>query len=311
MARRGTNCPKPRDVMEEFLFELPPQDLTRAERKFRQLDHPIWTESKANLIERYLCYFVYITKHGTYIDAFAGPQRTDRHEMWAAKLVIESRPRWFRNFHLFEIDKAKVETLRRMCGEQSPPDRKRGEPNRFFNIVPGDFNKNIHDELAKYPIKETEAAFCLLDQRTFECDWASVEVIARHKRAGNKVELFYFLPNAWLDRSAAALGEQDEAMRKWWGDSDWKELLKLRGMERAQYACTRFKRQLGYRYVYPFPIYERKDGGKKMFFMIHASDHEQATPLMYRAYGRALGVKENAEQLQLLAVSVQNQSVQN
>ena len=77
---------------QENLFELPPQSLKEAEIKFKERN-PIWTESKAKLIERYLFYFVQITYHGTYIDAFAGPQEPEKHEMWSAKLVIESKPR--------------------------------------------------------------------------------------------------------------------------------------------------------------------------------------------------------------------------
>src|SRR5689334_11422744 len=91
-ANCGTKC-RSQHSMREFLFELPPESPKKAERLFRQLPRPIWTESKANLIERYLNYFVMVTHHGTYLDAFAGPQRTDNHEIWSAKLVIESRPR--------------------------------------------------------------------------------------------------------------------------------------------------------------------------------------------------------------------------
>jgi hypothetical protein len=50
----------------------------------------LWTGNKAMLIERYLYYFVLVTKHGTYIDGFAGPQDTDRPESWAARLVLEA-----------------------------------------------------------------------------------------------------------------------------------------------------------------------------------------------------------------------------
>jgi hypothetical protein len=57
--------------------------------KFKPARHPIWTENKAKLIERYLYYFVLITKHGAYIDGFAAPQANDKPESWAAKLVLE------------------------------------------------------------------------------------------------------------------------------------------------------------------------------------------------------------------------------
>ncbi len=63
---------------EGLLFPLPervPEDI-----KLPRLRHPVWTEHKANLIARYLYYFVLITKHGTYIDGFAGPQRPENPE---------------------------------------------------------------------------------------------------------------------------------------------------------------------------------------------------------------------------------------
>jgi hypothetical protein len=42
--------------------------------------------NKARLIYRYLFYFVLVTKHGTYIGGFAGPQGVQ--ENWAAQLVL-------------------------------------------------------------------------------------------------------------------------------------------------------------------------------------------------------------------------------
>jgi hypothetical protein len=44
------------------------------------------------MISIYLRLFVYITKHGAYIDGFAGPQEPTMPEMWTAKLVLESEP---------------------------------------------------------------------------------------------------------------------------------------------------------------------------------------------------------------------------
>ena len=38
--------------------------------KVKELERPLWTKNKAKLIERYLYYFVLVTKHGTYIDGF-------------------------------------------------------------------------------------------------------------------------------------------------------------------------------------------------------------------------------------------------
>lgn len=75
----------------------------------------------------------------------------------------------------------------------------------------------------------------------------------------------------------------------------------MQGATRAQYVCDRFRSDLKYRHVYPFPIYEKKDqGGRVMYYMIHASDHDEAAILMNRAYGKALDVKETNEQMDLM-----------
>ena len=214
---------------ESLLFELPPQDLRVADKKFRERN-PIWTGCKARLIERYLFLFVQITKSGTYFDAFAGPQEVDKPEMWSAKLVIESYPRWFKKFLLFEKKQSQVALIHQMIETQPPRNKKKREPKRTIEVFPGDFNEQIKVALGSNPIKPNEATFCLLDQRTFECDWESVKSIALHKQGGNKIELFYFFPEGWLNRSVAALKLDKQAkMEKWWGNSQWPELLKRQG----------------------------------------------------------------------------------
>src|SRR6266436_901480 len=257
---------------------------------------------KAKLIERYLFYFVHITHHGTYMDAFSGPQEPDKPEMWAAKLVLESTPKWLRNFLLFEIEDSQVDLLRRLRDSQAAPDKRKKEPARKIQIYPGDFNQNLLRMLAENPIRDKEATFCLMDQRTFECDWASVRALAAHKRGGNKIELFYFFPEGWINRSIAAKKiDRDVDLQRWWGNSNWSELTRRQGVARAQWVCDRFKSELKYKHAYPFPIYERKDrGGRVMYYMIHASDHDEAPVLMSRAYAKALDIKETEQQLEFL-----------
>jgi hypothetical protein len=48
-------------------------------RRKEMPNRALWTENKALLIERYLYYFVLVTKSGTYIDGFAGPQSPGVH----------------------------------------------------------------------------------------------------------------------------------------------------------------------------------------------------------------------------------------
>lgn len=286
-------------MQQGTLFEIPEPVLVAP--KVKPLQHPYWSDNKAALIERYLRYFVYITKHGTYIDGFAGPQAPEKTKAWSAKAVIESEPRRLRHFYLFDLDPAQTQRLENLIREQRPRDKSRGEPKRTFEVRQGDFNVRIHELLESRVIKETEATFCLLDQRTFECHWSSVEALARYKKVGNKIELFYFLPIAWLDRALAAVRDEEKLVR-WWGRSDWQVLRQMSVQERALAFCHRLKSELGYRYTMPFPIYERRYGGRIMYYMIHATDHAEANILMARAYNH--GTDGHAGEQERLAIDV-------
>ena len=92
------------------LFPLPPP--ASPEPRVSRLQVPMWTAHKARFIERYLYYFELVTKHSTYSDGFAGLQQPDDAEMWMAKRVSESEPRWFRHFYLFDSSPAQVACLK-------------------------------------------------------------------------------------------------------------------------------------------------------------------------------------------------------
>jgi three-Cys-motif partner protein len=259
------------------------------------LNHPLWTEHKAALILRYLRYFVYITKHGTYIDGFAGSQN-DLPGMWAAQLVIESEPRRLRHFHLVELDKEKIPALNALKAKADAIT----SPKRSIDIYQGDFNVVVDKILEAGTITPKEATFCLLDQRTFECHWATLEKLARYKPAGeSKIELFYFLSNSWLDRALAAT-KNEVTLLSWWGRSDAKAVFRgVSSHRRAELFADRIRRELGYASVLPWPIYERKGGDRIMYYMIHATDHPEAPKLMRRAYSRAVDPLEPIAQFKL------------
>jgi len=137
-------------------------------KNFKSLRFPLWTQNKARLIQAYLQLFEYITHHGTYIDGFAAPQEDEHPEMWAAKLVLEMRPKWFRDFWLCDLDPAGVEALKSLQSEHASARRR-------VNVLEGDFNEKVYDILNSGQITERKATFALLDQRTFECEWRTVE----------------------------------------------------------------------------------------------------------------------------------------
>jgi three-Cys-motif partner protein len=158
-------------------------------------------------------------------------------------------------------------------------------------------NVNLPIYLRDHPV--TEACFCLIDQHTFECQWDTVKALAAHKSNGNKIEIFYFLAQGWLDRAIAALKNPDTDLNPWWGNGDWKILRQKPTFDRGLMLAARFKNELGYRYSLPYPIFEREEGGKIMFWMIHASDHPEAAKLMVRAYNKVVAPLEPMEQLEM------------
>jgi three-Cys-motif partner protein len=288
---------------EDWLY--PPVEQPHEKKlKLKHLKIPIWTENKAKLIQRYLYYFVWVTKHGAYIDAFAGPQRMNKLDAWAAKLVLEGQPEQFflRHYYLIELDKNKIpllETLR----DQRPQNKKSSRI--LIDVRQGDCNVVIPGFLATRPIANSEATFCLLDQRTFECHWSTVEALARYKTSGNKIELFYFLPNSWLPR-AVSRTTNIERLRRWWGRDDYATFLRLSQTKRCSQFCDRLKNDLGYAHVMPYPILEKYPGRRVMYYMIHATDHPKAPELMTRAYNTAVYPPEPEEQLLLTLGSIEN-----
>jgi three-Cys-motif partner protein len=282
------------------LFQLPPRE--PSEPPVRQLQYPIWTEHKAKLIANYIYLFELVTKHGTYIDGFAGPQKADQPETWAAKLVLEIEPKWIRHFHLYERNKGSYKLLEYLRASQSEIKK------REIDIYPGDFNVEVPKLLDSGRIGQKEATFCLLDQRTFECHWKTVERIAGYKLGGsNKIELFYFLAASWLRRAVTAV-KNDQILRDWWGRPDWEDLRRMDLYEIKDETVKRFKSELLYRSAKPWPILDRN--GRDMYFMIHATDYPDAPALMNRAYEDALQPQRRYQQLTMALGAAQSAEIE-
>lgn len=280
------------------LFPLSPLPPGPRAASFGSLKRPLWSHQKARLIAHYLQLFTYVTKHGAYIDGFAGPQAPEEPGSWSAELVLGSEPRRLRTIHLCDESEAQIGHLRDLLGRQPPT------PGRKIDLHVGDFNVVIDRILASGTIKPAQATFALLDQRTFECRWETVRKLAAHKPPGAyKIELFYFLPMVWFDRAVDALTrDKNRTLRGWWGRDDWLNYKNARSAQRPQIMTDRFRTELGYAFAHYWKIHSRDDGGRLMYVMIHASDHPEAPKLMYRAYQKAtLGV-ERAKQLSLLTM---------
>jgi three-Cys-motif partner protein len=261
----------------------------RKTRTYKRIDQPIWTENKAQFIRHYLRFFVQITKHGAYIDGFAGPQSFEHRETWYAALVLASEPKWLRRFFLFEnVARSYKELETLAAAESNACDRRGKKVNRSIELFFGDFNLNVDKILREETIPQKEATFCLLDQRTFECNWATVKKLAAFKRPPHhKIELLYFLGVGWIHRAFSGV-KNEELLSSWWGKPGWDGLKDMSSWALADLVRIRFVNELGYRFAAAYPIFESNDGNRVMYYMIHASDHEEAPALMVRAHARAV-----------------------
>src|SRR4030081_1218549 len=89
------------------------------------------------------------------------PQDAANLESWAAKFVLESKPRLLREFWLRDVSAQGIAALQTL--KEAQP-KVRG---RTIEIVSGDFNQTVKKVLARSKITDNTASFCLLDQRTF------------------------------------------------------------------------------------------------------------------------------------------------
>ncbi len=260
-----------------------PEDPKSNRRKRKGIAHPLWSQNKALLIQQYIRLFTFITKHGIYIDGFAAPQRRDQFGLCSANLVLSNEPQWIRAYFLCDIDPVGVAKLEEIADAHADQRKK-------VTIINGDFNKSVDVILASGKITDKTATFALLDQRTFECQWATVEKLAKHKST-MKIEIFYFFAHGWIDRSLAAAtqGAKLDEISRWWGREDWQILRTVTGLERAMMIARRFTDELGYAEAVPFAIHNRGRGGRVMYYMIHATDHPDAIQLMLRAYRKVSG----------------------
>jgi three-Cys-motif partner protein len=272
-------------------------DLPRREpaKRFTRPTAPVWTEHKANFIQRYLKLFIQITRHGTYIDGFAGPQRFGLEHAWSARLVLQIRPQLLRHFFLCEANARSFAALKR-CAQDIPKPK-----NRTIELFKGDFNEKVEEILSSRFITEREATFCLLDQRMFECQWKTVRKLAEKKKS-MKIELFYFFGFGWVKRALVGVTKNRHVVEQWWGRADYSELKEKTRDEISQLLVKRFRDELGYRYVVPYQIFKRERNNIVMYEMLHATDHKDAPELMNRAYRQAVRASQKlAEQLSLLS----------
>lgn len=246
---------------------------------------PIQTASKSKLVAEYITNFQRVTKGGLYIDGFAAPQSRMHEDAWTARRVLEIEPKRLRTFWLCDVDTKGLAQLRSLKSKHHTKPKSR----RVF-VLEGDFNKTVQNILKSGRLTRRAAIFALLDQRTTECHWATVQALAARK-GRTKIELLYFMGTSWLHRSLtqSSTPKRLAEIARWWGDETWKELVELKQHEIAGVMASRFSEELDYAHVNAYPVKQDIAGTKTSFYLIHASDHPEAPKLMTRAYLKIVG----------------------
>lgn len=285
--------PRKPDAPAPDLFDgFPLPELRRNDITFEPLRAHIWSETKAQLIQNYLYYFGWHTRHGCYIDGFAGPQNRAEPDGWSANLALAVRPPFIRNFHLCELNRTSFKCLAELRDSQ-PAIR-----GRTIDLYHGDFNQVVHDVLRTDHLTDTNATFALLDQRSFQCHWSTVEALAAHKGGDYKIELFYFFGSSWLNRSLSKISKT-ERITAWWGNEDWDHLVKGKQVD-AMFEMKSRLENLGYAYVHAWPITKHREGdGRVLYYMFHASDHPMAPRYMDRAYQKLVATATQRQAIEM------------
>ena len=282
------------DLFDDLRFGKP---RPRARKQPVDIGAPLWTIDKSRLIDEYIHHFLLVTKHGVYVDLFAGPQQPSDMENWSVRRVLDRRTEgnpMIGHYAVCDNTPDQVQSLRDLSQKHSS-----------FCVYEGDANERVDQMLNEAPITPKTACFCLIDQRTFECRWATVEAVARYKREGYKIEIFYFLAQGWIDRAWVST-KKEGRLAEWWGNDDYERFRALQSIDRAYALCDRFRDELGYSYSDPFAIYEKGSGSRTMYYMIHASDHPAACNLMSRAYQR-VQLEQYGVAVQLPLTSMESQ----
>ncbi len=69
--------------------------------------------------------------------------------------------------------------------------------------------------------------------------------------------------------SSSGIRKSDKALL-WWGKPDWQDLRRMTSYQIVESVCERLRVELGYTCVAAYPIFDKDEGDRVMYCMIHA-----------------------------------------
>lgn len=253
-----------------------------------------WSEIKLEIVQKYAATYSKILStrktpslYHIYIDAFAGPgqhiSKASGEWVLGSPLNALNIEPSFREYHLIDLDREKVDSLR---------DLTKDWPN--VSIYNGDASKVLVEEVfPKARFEDYRRALCLLDPYGLHLKWQVIEMAGNMK----SIEIFLNFPvydinlNVLLKNPEKIDFHQAARMTDFWGDESWRKAAydttgNLFGWEEKQgneVIVEAFRKRLqkaaGFAYV-PEPIPMRNSKNSIVYYLFFASQKPVAADIV-------------------------------
>lgn len=261
-----------------------------------------WTEIKLDALGGYLNAFALAcsrkAERTLYLDLFAGaPRNVARSDartiLGSGSRALDARPP-FTKLVFGEIQQRTAAGLEKYY--------RANYPGRDVEVLPGDSNVTFPTRLAQLAREEREwrwaPTFAFIDQFAAEIHWTTIEALARFRNGNHKVELWLLFGESFLPRGLGVHRQDDafaERVEKMFGTAEWNEIwqARLRGAlepGRAKHELInlmrwRLQHELGYSTTLPLQIVSH--GGKPLYTLIFATDHDAGDKIMRSVFSGA------------------------
>lgn len=252
-----------------------------------------WSEVKLEIVKEYATAYSTILSaqkglYHIYIDAFAGAgahisKETGNFVKGSPLNALAVQPP-FREFHFIDIQRAKVDELKKAVI---------GKPNVL--VHEGDCNDILLEKIfPKVQWRDFRRGLCLLDPYGLHLNWEVIETAGKMRT----IDMFLNFPVADMNRNVfwrnpEGVAPSDiERMNAFWGDESWKEIVysterNLFGWEEktadnediAEAFMERLKKVAGFGYV-PKPMPMRNSQGAIVYYLFFASRKKVASDII-------------------------------
>ena len=198
--------------------------MKRAQSKSLQVDEVgNWSELKLEILKKYAsAYTAILTKkglHPSYVEGFAGAghhvsKRSKERIPGSPQNALNIQPP-FEDYHLVDLNKPRVDELRRQTAGKSN-----------VHVYCGDSNEILLSQVfPKIRYEEYKRALCLLDPYGLHLNWNVIAAAADIRT----VEIFLNFPILDMNRNVlwhndGACDEDVRRMNSFWGDDSWRQV---------------------------------------------------------------------------------------